>query len=238
MTNDETIQQLDDYLDGVLGDADRAALEARLAGDVELRDELAALKQLRSQVDALPRRVDPDRDLWPAIVSRLDATRRGTIDFGSYRRRQRVPIARYLVAAAALVLFAISAPVWINPPPDDGKPPASAEVPVLANDPEFARVTEQYVAARDELLTLLEQRKDDIAPETYAVIKDNLSVISSAVSEIEVAIAAEPESVKLERMLHAAYRSEVDLLRQAVQLSDGPAASNQPEATQGESDAV
>lgn len=236
--DDDTIQQLDDYLDGLLDEAGIAVFEARLAADPALLEELNSLKRIRLQVEALPRSLEPDRDLWPDIASRLDAPRRGTIDFGGYRRRQRVPIARYLVAAAALILFAVSAPLWFSPPQRGVEPPAPQDDAVLAADPEFQRVAGQYLAARDELMALLDERKSDIAPETYAVVAENLSVIASAVSEIEVALAAQPESVKLEQMLYAAYRSEVNLLRQAVQLSDGDVASNHTETTEGESDAV
>ncbi len=238
MMDEKTLEQLDEYLDGALDDAGRAAFEARLANDAALRDELNALRQLRAQVTALPRAVEPDRDLWPEIASRLDAPRRGTVDFGRYRRRRQVPIARYLVAAAALVLFALGAPVWFNPPQPGVDPLDPVADGALASDPEVQRVTAQYLAARDELMALLEARKAEIAPDTYAVVEENLAVIASAVSDIEVALASEPESEKLERMLYAAYRSEVKLLQQAVQLSDGEPASNDSEATQGDSDDV
>ena len=238
MMNDETEQRLNEYLDDELGAEDRAAFEARLDHDADLREELNALRTLRAGVNSLPRSLDPDRDLWPSIASRMDQSTFRSIDFRTFRRRQRIPIARYLVAAAALVLFALSAPVWFNPPPRGVDPPVEQPGPGLAADPEFVRVSTQYLAARDELMSLLQDRKADIAPETYAVVEDNLSVIASAVAEIEVALAAEPESVKLEQMLYAAYRSEVNLLRQAVQLSDADPASNPTEATQGGGDDV
>lgn len=236
---DENIpEQLDEYLDGALDDAGRAALESRLATDAHLRDKLDAMRRLRAQVTALPRAIEPHRDLWPEIASRLEAPRRDTVDFSRYRRRRQVPIARYLAAAAALVLFALGAPVWFNPPRPGVEPPEPVADSPLAAEPEFQRVTAQYLAARDELMALLEERKTEIAPETYAVVEENLALIASAVSDIELALAAEPESEKLERMLYAAYRSEVKLLQQAIQLSDGEPASNNTEATRGDSDDV
>ncbi len=239
MMNDETTAQLHDYLDGLLDDAQEAAIEAQLAADPALREELEGTRALRAQLHALPRQIEPDRDLWPQIASRLDAAQTRAIDFGRFRARRRRPVIGYLVAAAALVLFALGSPYFLAPqspdvPPESGGGVASA----LPDDPEFQRVAAQYLTARDELMMLLDERKGDIAPETYAVVEENLAVIASAVTEIQTALAVQPESEKLERMLYAAYRSEVNLLRQAVQLSDVPAASNPASADEGDNDAI
>src|SRR5262249_4751400 len=100
-------------------------------------------------------------------------------------------------------------------------------------DAEFKRVAAQYIDARDQLVALLEQRRNQIAPETLAVVEENLKGISSAVGQIQLALSKEPQSHQLERMLYTAYRSEVDLLRQAVQLTDDPAASNPADDSKG-----
>jgi anti-sigma-K factor RskA len=236
--NDEITEQLYDYLDGLLDDSARTALEARLAADPATRGELEAIRGMRREVQSLPRHVEPARDLWPDISARLESAGRRTIDFGRLRSRGRLPIMRYIVAAAALILFVLASPYLVGPerqvaPPENGGNLAA----VLPDDPEFQRVAAQYTQARDELFHLLELRKGDIAPETYAVVEDNLAVIASAVTEIETALAAQPQSEKLERMLYAAYRSEVNLLQQAVQLTGMPEASNPAEANGGDKDA-
>lgn len=236
MMDDETILTLFDYVDGRLGTAERAALESRIADDAALRAELDAIRRLRAEIDALPRRLEPDRDLWPEIASRLEGNHRTAIDFSRFRSRERMRVSRYLVAAAALFLFALGTPYLMQSPPPVS--PTTATGPVAApTDPEFERVAAQYLAARDELLALLKERKDEIAPETYTVVEDNLAVIASAVTEIETALAAQPQSEKLERLLYAAYRSEVNLLQQAVQLTGMPEASNPVEADGGDNDA-
>jgi hypothetical protein len=229
--------RLEEFLAGRLDGAGRAALERELAVDAELRADLEFLRRVRNEAAALPRTLEPGRDLWPEIAARLDGARRGTVDFGRYRTRQRVPMMRYVVAAAAIALFAVALPLLVEPRPS-GVGPVDVAGAAPESDPELERVTAQYLAARDELMAALAERKDKIAPETYAVVEENLTVIASAVSEIETALAIEPESEKLERMLYAAYRSEVNLLRQAVQLSEGPAASNGADDSKGDGDEV
>jgi hypothetical protein len=103
---------------------------------------------------------------------------------------------------------------------------------------EFKRVADQYLDARKQLVNVLETRRDDIPPETLKVVEENLTVIASAVSDIEVALAKNPRSPKLERMLYTAYRNEVDLLQQAVQLADESAASNDADDSKGDGNAA
>ncbi len=242
MMNDDTYEKLDDYLDGLLPEDERRTLEAALAASDELRAELAALRTLRDETAALPREIAPERDLWPEIAARLAGSREDATGTVVTFRRPGRAIRRsstwsYLIAAAAILLFMLGAPVMLDRSHAPEAVPADplADAPGLPDDAEFKRVAAQYIEARNQLATLLAQRRNDIAPETLAVVEENLSVIASAVSEIEMALAKEPQSRELERMLYAVYRSEVDLLQQAIQLADGSAASNEADGQKGDS---
>lgn len=244
MMNDDLYERLNDYFDGVLPEAERRAFEAALATDAELRAEVAALRALRAEASALPRAIAPERDLWQGIQARLErAPAEEAENTVSFRRRagapRRVSTWSYLVAAAAMLLVMTGAAIVLNrTPATTGPTTAAADPSSLPDDAEFKRVAAQYVEARKELVDLLEERRGNIAPETLAVVEENLTVIASAVSEIEVALAKEPQSRKLKRMLYTAYRSEVDLLQHAVQLADESAASNQADETKGDGDDV
>ena len=238
MNTDEAMDRLDDYLDGRLSEAARDEIDRLLAADAELRADLEFLKRVRSEAAALPRRLEPERDLWPQISSRLGQRRRGTIDFGRYRSRQRVPLGRYVVAAAALVLFALGAPLLLQPAP---APAPQVPAPSAANDrgaaeADLEHAAAEYRAARDQLLIALDQRRADLSPETLAVVEENLALIATAVGEIEVALAVEPDSPRLERMLLAAYQREVNLLKQAVHLRGEVDVGAEPDSATGEND--
>ncbi len=95
--------------------------------------------------------------------------------------------------------------------------------PVVAIDPELNRIEQEYASAKEELLSALRARQasmDEEALETLAIVEENLAIIEGAVNTINVALADNPDSLELERMLHAAYQNEVNLLHQAVQLAD------------------
>jgi hypothetical protein len=95
------------------------------------------------------------------------------------------------------------------------------EVPVAVVAGEDAQKFEhEYLQASDELRNALNEKKADLSPEMLAVIEENLSIIEDAVVDINRAIENNPNNEGLEQKLHAAYRTEVTLLRQAVQMED------------------
>ena len=63
--------------------------EERLAQDPRLAEELAALRALVAEAGALPRSVEPERDLWPEIDREIRRGRVTKVDFGRWRRDSR-----------------------------------------------------------------------------------------------------------------------------------------------------
>lgn len=241
MINDDTYEKLNDYLDGLLPDGERCAFEALLAADAALRAEADALRSLRTQTAALPREIAPERDLWQGVAARIGAGDT-IVTFRRRVRSARPAIWSPLLGLAAMGLLIFGITSLMDTDRTAGTPPnqeLATPVPAPAPDAELQRVTAQYLDARAQLVALLEERKADIAPETFAVVEENLSVIAAAVTEIEVALADKPKNLKLERLLFAAYQSEVDLLQRAVMLADAaPAAGGETENGQGEDDAI
>lgn len=250
MMDDDTYATLNDYFDGLLSGAERRAFEAQVAADPELQAELAAMRALRAEASTLPRGLEPDRDLWDGIAARIGATKQETdSNVVSFDRRdhgaRRISVWGYYTAAAAMLLMLLGGQYMLAHRP---VPPASQGGGIASNIPsadeikpeldEFKRIASQYLDARKQLVDVLEARRDDIPPETLAVVEENLTVIASAVSDIEVALAKNPRSPKLERMLYTAYRNEVGLLQQAVQLADESAASNDADDSKGDGNAA
>lgn len=155
------------YLDGDLSDADRAALEARLAAEPELRRELEALRQTVALVRSLPVMKAPRSYAlnaalleesgessavyteMPANVTRLPAA------------RGRRPLNWLSAAAAVTVLFVIVAALLVNRQtglftPDDSQNGAAVAVmatdtaaPTQAFEARSAAVTPTLAAAAD-----------------------------------------------------------------------------------------
>ncbi len=218
MNRERAYERIDDYVDGLLDADGRVAFEAFMADDGELRAEVDAFKELKRQARALPASVMPERDLWPGIQARIQRPA-AAIDFGFRRGRQpRYSVIRYVMAAAALVLMMLGVRVLF-----ELQGTMEPVTPIAAIDPELNRIEQEYAAAKEELLAALRARQapmDEGALETLAIVEENLAIIEGAVNAIDVALAEDPDSPELERMLHAAYQSEVSLLHQAVRLAD------------------
>ncbi len=217
MNREKVYEQIDDYVDGLLDADARKAFETFMRDDGELRADVDAFKELKRQASALPASVMPKRDLWPGIEARIQ--RPATINFGSFRGRQpHYSVMRYVMAAAALVLMVLGVRAMVGL--EDAAEPMT---PIVAIDPELNRIEQEYAAAKEELLSALRARQasmDEEALETLAIVEEYRAIIEGAVGTINIALAKDPDSPELERMLHAAYQNEVNLLHQSVQLAD------------------
>jgi hypothetical protein len=132
------------------------------------------------------------------------------------------------VAAAAAVGVSLAVALWVAPTVSD----ATNEIAVEPH-PLFDAVGDalgalgqseaEFMAARDELLTALESRRHEIAPATMSTVQANLGVIDGAIVELARALERDPDNPRLARLLAAACRKELELLRQATSLPSGSA---------------
>src|SRR2546427_11097371 len=76
MTRDQWTDRLSEYLDGELGIAERAALEAHLAGCPACEAILAELRRVVARAQALDDQ-PPATDLWPAIAQQIGVSSGG-----------------------------------------------------------------------------------------------------------------------------------------------------------------
>lgn len=221
----EYTDQLSAYLDGELPPAERTALEAHLDGCAECR---AILDDLRAIVAAAPAYEGtlPDRDLWPAIQSGIDARREV-----AFTPRASMPAGRRLftlreliaasVACAAVVGGVVYAAVSMRT--------LAAPVPVAVEAPRPAMVTSAralpsvseragvvFDQAVGDLERVLADGRDKLEPRTLKVIEDNLKIIDRALAEARAAIAADPANAYLTAQVAANMRRKLEILRSAA----------------------
>lgn len=196
MTNCATCSPLlDEYLDGTLDDARRAAVEAHLAGCPACRAELEAIRRIAAEARALPPTLAPPAATWDGIAARLPrATPART---GPARRLTW----RQLAAALALFLGGYALARVGSRAPDAG---------------EFSSRRAEYTAASIELTRALRQDAGTLAPETRLVVERNLAIIDQAIGEAEAALQADPGNGALEQMVLARYEQRLALLRHAT----------------------
>jgi hypothetical protein len=131
MINDETLELLSAYLDGALPEAERSALEARLAASADLRRELEELRSVSLSIKDLPKEPLP-----AGFLARLQARRAR----GDKPRQDWVflpPAARPLVAAMSIGVIALT--IWnkvvVEPPLTVIHPDVAAKIENAENAP-------------------------------------------------------------------------------------------------------
>jgi len=170
---------------------------------------------LDAALDALPRSVEPERDLWPAIEARLDSRD------GHAGRRWLWPAAAavLLVVGSSLItatLLRDDEPLVARRAPADGPVSyaAAAFGPGQALDP-------AYDTARRDLSRTLSARIGRLPPDARRQVEKNLAEIRRAGAEINAALELNPGDPLLEELLLNAYQDELAVLASVNQLAGG-----------------
>jgi predicted anti-sigma-YlaC factor YlaD len=201
MTCAELRQRFPAYAGGRLSDIEAAALESHLAACATCEAWLDTAEGPLPDTRSLPRSVNPASDLWPGIQARLPLRSRG-----------RIVIARWVLAAAAVLLVAVSSgltAVLLR---------QSSSRPAVQSSGNLQSLEAQYAAASDDLTQALEKARSRLAPATIATIERNLGIVDAALAESRGALAKDPGNAALAELVTAAWRQKVDLLRRATAL--------------------
>ena len=156
--------------------------------------------------------VMPERNLWIDIESSIQRSQKNILPFPVARKR----ILQLVVAAAAVLIVVMLGDTPTKPEPGK-KIVTHVQTP---EEIERAQLEAEYALAKDSLMNALDARKDELSPDMLTTIEENLNIIENAVVDINRALATNPNDPQLERMLHAAYQSEVTLLQHAVQMEN------------------
>ena len=167
--------------------ADRTALDARLA--------------------ALPLDVAPARDLWPDIAGSIAAA-----DVRPVTARWRWPLA----LAAGVAVAAIAGALGWQAGRQNAAPLAATPAAGTAGDPlvqaSFALPEgHEYRATRAALERSYRERLELLAPATRGRLEEDLAAIRHANADIRSALAADPQSAVLNRLLESTWQQEFDL---------------------------
>ena len=218
MNCSEFERQIDDFVDSGLDEGLRREAEIHMDGCSGCRRSVERLDALLAEAAALPRRIEPARDLFPDIRDRIEST-------GGARPPRVAWITWVGLAASVLVLVTAVTflpGLWTNQD-RAGASFATAEEPELlaSHDPmsEFRAAEAEYLRATRLLLDTLEKNDGALSPEAAAVIEENLAVIDQAIEEVRLALANDPENPRNGQVLTALHRQKLQLLMRASRLS-------------------
>ncbi len=217
MRCEEVRGRLDEWVEGALGERQKEAVAAHLAGCDDCRAEARALEALLAAAADLPREIRPPRELWAGIDARLAGSERP--------RRAGLPAWAMVAAALALVVATAAVTTILTRNYDEAvalklRRAGESAPPTAARDEDVPGADEaRFLAASQELLAGLEAQ--DLSPETMEIVRRNLEVIDAAIAELQVALDRDPGNGELTRMLLATYQRKIDLLEQAARSGEG-----------------
>ena len=167
-------------------------------------------QKLQSAIDAMPRKIDPGRDLWAGIEARISVDRFGNRPGIAPWGIQRIAAAVALVALTALVTLQIT-----DRTAQPEQTVAVVTEPVLyplivpAALKDSEAFDDKYKKQRQEMIDLLDQSLETMTPETRAKVEDNLKQINRALSDISDALSGDPDNVLLQQLLLTMYQEEL-----------------------------
>lgn len=205
MTCADLDARLDGYLEGELSPAEHDAVEAHLAGCAACAALHADLVALRKRARRAPAQIPPPPAVWAAIERRM--TR-------DSRPATRSP---WLLAAAAVLLVALSSLATVLVVRDRDSRLATRDSAAAALDPRLAALEADYQRAAAELVRALE-REAALSPEVREALARHLAVVDAAIAEARASVLEHPADAETGGMLLAAYRQKLDLLERATRL--------------------
>jgi hypothetical protein len=171
-------------------------------------EEREALDALLERARALPRDIQPERDLWLGVQNRIELEDAEPPRSRLWGARLTIPVWAASAAASLLVVFAVGTGLWLRTPAAPNDPAAIASLADSLRDRDGVSVV------RRDLLALLEEQRAQLPPEVLAAVERNLAEIDRAITEIHVAFEEHPNNPALRFLLAEAYRREADMLAQ------------------------
>ena len=239
MSCTETEKWLNDYVDGEgeLSEETRRSVEEHLGTCLSCHRALTELRSLLERAHRLSTEIEPEKALWPGIVSRITTPAAlvapsviREIAEGSRRDVSRWFLRRNPLAAAAGLLLAVAVPftLWqlgrdsFQSPPvaqaarqfdrqtnhQPGQIAASRERTAI-----IARSEDGVLLPRRDLLEMMERQQDILSPDTLATIEESALLIDQAIAQVRTALSESPGDRQLELLLAARYQQEVALLQ-------------------------
>ncbi len=207
---------LDDLVDGQLTEEQHDRVRQHLDGCRACSEQLTSLEHLLGEVVALPRGVEPPRDLWGGIESRLthreEKSRVGWLDL-----RQVAAALLFMTLGGVLTHFVQPS---LQPQGSDASlksDPAAiaqaAELATIERRADFALAEADYLRAKESLWSAVYSSREDVSPVTREVVERNLQVIDQAIRELRAAMHVDPGNHQLENLLLTQHRTEIDLLQ-------------------------
>ena len=173
---------------------------------------------LMAQASQLEKDIQPERDLWPNIAQAIaEPTAPTEASWSRY----------FAQAAAVLLLIGGSSGITYLAMNDDKQTSIqNAQVTGLTFQPVSGSFGSQYTLGPDfhDARSILESRLNEelqrMSPEARAEVEISMETISTAIAELNRALANEPDNTLLQKLLLSSYREELSVMRKINGLTE------------------
>ena len=207
--------ELNDYVDGALADADRAAVDRHLTTCVECRRLVDEVRELRRRVSSLEPLAPPAR-VWKRIEREL----RREAEAGATRRSFVSRYSPWLASAAVLIVCAAIAMRFLGVPWHRAAIGGAGDNRELAQsvESELLQAEQHYQKAIAGLEQIANAEKGALDPKTAATLQKNLSVIDQAIGESRAALKTQPNNEPAQQSLLESFKTKIALLQDTIAL--------------------
>ena len=232
------------WFEGDLGDAERRAVDAHLRECLRCASLVRDLEVIRREAEKLPA-MAPSRDLWEGIAARIEAP---VIELKP-RQAPQAPRRNWQVAAAAVVLMAVSSGVtYLFATRDGGRGTGDVQSAATSTADSAAPATPGVVTPRrptsgsgsavlvrsepsapevmyDQEITrlrvILDQRRGDLDTATVTAVEKSLKAIDQAILDARAALTGDAANSFLNEQLNRALEKKLGVLRRVALLPVG-----------------
>lgn len=220
MSRHPEFEELQDFREELLSPERQEEIRAHIQECPDCRKDLAAFSELLVDLGNLPVEAEPSRDLWPQIRWRIEAA--GTSVREPARGRGiTIPVWQLLAAGIILALISGGA-VWAVMSGTLRGPVPVATAPASVTGPGASvagyAAYDEYTDAVADLEMVVEGGRHVLDPGTVRILEENLAIIDRAILESGEALAQDPGSRTLRRLLSRTMRKKMDLLQHAAQM--------------------
>jgi hypothetical protein len=218
--------KLQEYVDEQLPAGERQRLEEHLHECEACRHAVEETERLAEMAGSLPREIQPSRDLWHGVESRLQPAavespvqpRAGAAGPVSGSRGFGLAVAAVLAISVGIVIYGLVSSRPVGP---STAGPSTAEIGSFGGAAliaPYGEVDSQLTEVADGLEDGFRARQATVSPRVRTAIERNLAIVDEAIRLSREAVEADPTDFQAAAMLRDMHRKRIDLLEKANQV--------------------
>jgi hypothetical protein len=175
-------------------------------------------RDLAQQVGALPRAIEPPRDLWAGVAARIEAKRKRAIVV----RRTMTATSAFLAAAAVLLVMRTAhRPVATNhatpaPIASEPLPAKTVRAPLDLSGAAVVPEEESYDKALAALSPTVDERLRTLSSCDADAITESLGIIHHGIESTRAALEQDPDDADLRAALDDEYEQEIQTMNDVL----------------------